>query len=154
MQPRLSVNLVCSQGCPFTALIILLHILGLQTCSTVLGVCSAGDQTQGLMHIRQVLCQLNLIPSSVSILKYLFLLGNFRTCIQCILIISKPPPLSSSLWVILTHLPPTSCPPFLFCFLKNNPLSLVSAAHKHVGLRSFTESLATSLAVATPPKNK
>lgn len=68
--------------------------------------------------------------------------------------IQAPPPLSSSLWVILTHLPPTSCPPFLFCFLKNNPLSLVSAAHKHVGLRSFTESLATSLAVATPPKNK
>lgn len=44
----------------------------------------------GLMHIRQVLCQLKLITSSVTVIKHLFILQNAHTFIHCILIISKP----------------------------------------------------------------
>jgi hypothetical protein len=72
MQPRLASNLLCSEDV-FELLILLPATLGLQARATTPKLCNTGDQTQGFLQTKQVLCQWSYIGSPKASFKQLFL---------------------------------------------------------------------------------
>lgn len=88
------------------------HVLGLPVCATRLVLCSAGDQTQGLIYARQARCYLSHIPQphkDVSLLYcqlilFLSIQGNSFSCdifIHVIVLLIFFPTLSLNLLVII-----------------------------------------------------